>query len=274
MASLFSCLLAIIACLLGIPVTLLFIEVVAAIALPPRKYSDRSLQAPRRRVAVVIPAHNESSGLLPTIGDIKAQLRTRDLLLVVADNCLDDTAAVAASAGAEIIERHDPERLGKGYALDFALKHLSLDPPAIVIFIDADCRVAEAAIDQLITACEATQRPVQALDLMIAPNESPINYRVAEFAWRVKNWVRPLGLNALNLPCQLMGTGMAFPWGVIRSAHLASGSIVEDLKLGLDLAQKESPPLFCPTSIIKSHFPSSIEGATNQRKRWEGGHIR
>jgi cellulose synthase/poly-beta-1,6-N-acetylglucosamine synthase-like glycosyltransferase len=71
-----------------------------------------------------------------------------------------------------------------------------------------------------------------------------------------------------------MGTGMAFPWEVIRSANLASGSIVEDLKLGLDLAQTESPPLFCPSASVTSHFPLSVEGAKSQRKRWEEGHIR
>ena len=77
---------------------------------------------------------------------------------------------------------------------------------------------------------------MQALDLMKAPDQSVINFQVAEFAWRVKNWVRPLGLSALGLPCQLMGTGMAFPWNVVRSAKLASGQVVEDLNLGLELA--------------------------------------
>ena len=57
----------------------------------------------------------------------------------------------------------------------------------------------------------------------------------------MKNWVRPLGLSNLNLPCQLMGTGMAFPWELIRSANLASGSIVEDTKLGLELASGRTP---------------------------------
>ena len=101
--------------------------------------------------------------------------------------------------------------MGKGYALDFGLKHLAANPPDIVIIIDADCRVSENAIETMAQACAATGRPVQVLDLMTAPEGSPINYRVAEFAWRVKNWVRPLGLSALGLPCQLMGTGMAFP---------------------------------------------------------------
>jgi len=200
-------------------------------------------------------------------------MRAGDRMLVVADNCIDDTAAVAAATGAEVIERNDPTRMGKGYALDFALKHLSLDPPAIVIIIDADCRVEEGAIDQLATACAMTHSPIQALNLMTAPDETRINYRVAEFAWRVKNWVRPLGLNALNLPCQLMGTGMAFPWGVIRSGNLANRSIVEDLKLGIDLAQSGTPAQFCPSASVKSHFPLSVEGAESQRQRWEGGHI-
>ena len=70
-----------------------------------------------------------------------------DRLIVVADNCSDDTAAVASSAGAETVERNEPAKIGKGYALDHALRHLALDPPAVVICVDADCIVSEGAID-------------------------------------------------------------------------------------------------------------------------------
>ena len=38
-------------------------------------------------------------------------------LLVVAGNCTDDTAVVAAASGAEVIDRNDPEKKGKAYAL-------------------------------------------------------------------------------------------------------------------------------------------------------------
>jgi cellulose synthase/poly-beta-1,6-N-acetylglucosamine synthase-like glycosyltransferase len=108
---------------------------------------------------------------------------------------------------------------------------------------------------------------------MTAPEGASINYRVAEFAWRVKNWLRPLGLDALGLPCQLAGTGMAFPWDVIRSVDLASGSLVEDLKLGLDLAAAGHAPLFCPSARVTSRFASSLAGNAGQRRRWEHGHI-
>src|ERR1700730_8153144 len=116
--------LAIIAALLAIPVAVFCLEIVAAITLPQWQRSVRPNYHPRRRVAVLVPAHNESAGLLPTLADIHGQLHPPDRLLVVADNCADDTAAVARAGGAEVVERHDLTKLGKGYALDWGLRHL------------------------------------------------------------------------------------------------------------------------------------------------------
>jgi cellulose synthase/poly-beta-1,6-N-acetylglucosamine synthase-like glycosyltransferase len=261
--------------LIAIPTVVLCLEIFAAIALPRRQPTiriDKDKRA-RRRLAVLVPARDESTGLLPTLVDIEKQLLPGDRLLVVADNCSDDTAAVAKVGGAEVIERHDPTKLGKGFALDYGLRHLSLDPPEIVIIIDADCKVEGGTIDQLALTAATTGRPVQAIDTMISPAESTVNHQVAEFAGLVKRWLRPLGLHALGLPCQLLGTGMAFPWDVIRSVDLASGSIAEDLKLGLELSLAGHSPAFCPSACVTSEFPSSIKGTKTQRKRWEQGSI-
>jgi len=274
MALVVSWALAILAALFAVLALVLLLEVLAAIALPQRRgpgaSNDRDV---RPRIAVVVPAHNEDTGIRATIEDIRAQLFAGDRLLVVADNCTDETAAVAADAGADVVERHDLTRIGKGYALDYGLQRLCADPPQIVIVIDADCRLAQNAIERLSLASAGSGRSVQALYLMTAPDGAPINHRVAEFAWRVKNWVRPLGLAALGLPCYLMGTGMAFPWDLIRSAVLASGEIVEDRKLGYDLAAAGHAPLFCTSAVVTSRFPASVEGAKTQRQRWEHGHL-
>src|SRR6185437_2759739 len=104
-----------------------------------------------------------------TLDDVKPQLRSTDRLVVVADNCSDDTASVATERGAEVAIRNDLARIGKGYALDWGIKHLAADPPDIVIVIDADCRVAAGTIACLAGACERQQRPVQSLNLMTAP---------------------------------------------------------------------------------------------------------
>lgn len=108
---------------------------------------------------------------------------------------------------------------------------------------------------------------------MKSPENSAINHGFAEFAWLVKNWSRPLGLWRLNCPVQLMGTGMIFPWEVIRSAPLASGDLVEDMKLGLDLAVVGKAPCFFPFAVVSSEFPMSDKGADSQRQRWVQGHI-
>jgi cellulose synthase/poly-beta-1,6-N-acetylglucosamine synthase-like glycosyltransferase len=263
--------LGIIATCVAVPCTFFFVEIIAAFFSAPKQLTAQHRGS--TRVAVLVPAHNEGAGLRPTLLDLKSQLGKRDRLIVVADNCTDTTATVAASLGAEVTIRNDPTKIGKGYALDWGVKHLAADPPDVVIVIDADCRVEAGAIDRLATTSIMTTRPVQARYLMRGVGGSLLNHQVSEFAWRVKNWVRPLGLGALALPCQLMGSGMAFPWKTIRSVELANGCIVEDLKLGLDLAIAGRPPVFCPSATVTSHFASSRQGCDTQRQRWEHGHI-
>jgi cellulose synthase/poly-beta-1,6-N-acetylglucosamine synthase-like glycosyltransferase len=268
-----SGLLVVVAALVATSVLTFFLEVVAAIALSRQTVRAFPCRWVRPPIAVLVPAHNESLGLLTTLANIRSQLLRDDRLLVVADNCSDDTADVARGAGAEVVERNDPTRVGKGYALDWGVRHLSSNPSEIVLIVDADCKFADGAIDSLVFTCSTTDRPTQALYLMTAPHISEVNYQVAEFSWRVKNYLRPLGLRALSLPSQLMGTGMAIPWNVLKLVNLGSPQIVEDLKLGLDLALAGHPPLFCPSARITSEFPSSAEGAKSQRKRWEQGHL-
>jgi cellulose synthase/poly-beta-1,6-N-acetylglucosamine synthase-like glycosyltransferase len=271
MQDIVSWLLAILAVVVAIPTALLCLEILAGMLSPPACAGPTG--GTRRRIAVVVPARNESATISLTLRDIQPQLSPGDRLLVVADNCKDDTADIARQVGAEVIERHNPTRIGKGYALDFGIRHLEGSPPDVVVVIDADCGVAQGAIGRLVSVCASTGRPVQALYLMTMPSGSQINHQVAEFAWRVKNWARPLGLAGFRLPCQLMGTGMTFPWEVIRTADLAHDWSVEDLKLGLELAEAGHAPIFCPTALVTSCFAATARGADIQRRRWEHGHI-
>src|SRR5712691_5836778 len=139
------------------------------------------------RTTVLIPAHNEGAGILPTIRDAQAQLGPNDRILVVADNCTDDTAAIVQAAGVEVTVRADPARRGKGYALEFGVRHLGLNPPGVVVIMDADCRLGEHALRHLSANAMASGRPVQSLYLMLARENAPPGKSVNLFAWRVKN---------------------------------------------------------------------------------------
>ena len=85
--------------------------------------------------------------------------------------------------------------------------------------------------------------------------------------------VRPIGLAAMGMPCQLYGTGMAFPWPLLEQLSLASGNIVEDMKLTVDLIERGTLPLFCSDATVVSAFPAAADAADAQRKRWEHGHL-
>ncbi|WP_406851212.1 glycosyltransferase family 2 protein [Herbaspirillum huttiense] len=256
--------------LLAIPVTVLLVQVLAARFARPR---STVLSPLRPRIAVLVPAHNEAGGIAEVIAGIRAQLAQGDRVLVVADNCSDDTAAIARAAGAEVTERFHDVLRGKGYALDHGIRQLSQDPPDVVIIVDADCFLGPDALDTVSRAAVQSGRPVQALYLMHVPQESGAMRKIAEFAWLVKNYVRPLGFQRLGQPCQLMGTGMAFGWQQIGRVDLATGHIVEDMKLGVDLATVGQPPLFCPDALVYSYFPVSESGVSTQRTRWEHGHL-
>jgi cellulose synthase/poly-beta-1,6-N-acetylglucosamine synthase-like glycosyltransferase len=255
---------------LMLPVLVLLLQVLAAIFLPKSAYNAT---AARPSVAVLIPAHNESLGILATIQTILPQLNALDQLLVIADNCTDDTAAIAKNLGVTVVERFNADLRGKGYALDYGVQQLGNTPPQVVMIIDADCCVSADFIQVLAQACFRLQRPVQALDLMLAPPNPSLKMRIAEFAWTVKNKVRPLGFKALGLPCQLMGTGMAFLWCDITKMPLANGHIAEDMKLGIDFCRISKAPVFIPDVLVTSLFPQGEQATTTQRARWEHGHL-
>jgi cellulose synthase/poly-beta-1,6-N-acetylglucosamine synthase-like glycosyltransferase len=256
--------------LVFVPGTVFFVQTVCALL--PRS-AARPPAVDRPRVAVLVPAHDESAGIAATLASLFPQLEEGDRLLVVADNCSDDTVRIAAAAGAEVVERKDPFRRGKGYALDFGIRHLAKDAPQVVVIVDADCFVAWGSIDRIARLSLATDRPIQALYLIKSHPSSGGMTSIAEFACLVKNLVRPLGFHRLHLPCQLMGSGMAIPWRALTLIHLASSHIVEDIKMGVDLARAGMPPLFCPDALVESYFPVNQDGSQTQRIRWEHGHL-
>lgn len=258
------------AIVLAIPIAVLFIECIAALWPLPH---PATFSSARPRLTVLIPAHNESIEIRRTIEALRPQLTDADQLLVVADNCTDETAAIARGCGATVIERQSIDQRGKGYALDFGLSAIESNPPDVVVTVDADCWVHDGAIDQIARQAAATGRPVQALYLMEQPTRSSSKDAVSALAFLVKNLVRPTGLAQLGLPCALTGTGMAFPWQTIRGAALASGNIVEDMQLGLDLAIAHAAPQFCPTARVTGRLPQASQAAKTQRTRWEHGHI-
>jgi glycosyltransferase involved in cell wall biosynthesis len=269
MTVLISVILIIVGLALLVPTLVLLVEVIAGVIGPGRRVSSNLLEKPR--ACVLIPAHNEETGLEKTLLSLLPQISGDDMILVVADNCNDGTAGVARKMGVKVVERQNLDQRGKGYALAYGLDAIRDEPPDVVIMIDADCTALPGSILALKQHTVHAKRPVQALNLMRAPAGHEQRFAVAEFAWRIKNLIRPLGLSRFGMPCQLMGTGMAFPWELARDTRFASGNIVEDLELGIRMARRRVAPVFFTGATVLSEFPVSKDGEISQRRRWEGG---
>lgn len=101
--------------------------------LAKRKAAKAAAQeATPHNYAVLICARNESAVIADLIGSLRSQTYDQSLLhiFVLADNCTDDTSAIARSAGATVYERFNNVQVGKGYALQTLLGHLEQDYPA------------------------------------------------------------------------------------------------------------------------------------------------
>jgi cellulose synthase/poly-beta-1,6-N-acetylglucosamine synthase-like glycosyltransferase len=59
----------------------------------------------------------------------------------------------------------------------------------------------------------------------------------------------------------------------LAHAPLASGEIVEDLVLGLELTRRGFGPAFCESARVWSDLPTNPEAAVVQRTRWEHGYM-
>ena len=76
--------------------------------------------------AILIAARNEEKVIGNLLQSILDQDYDKNLIktIVVADNCTDNTAEIARSFGTTVFERFNQEKIGKGYALDFAIDML------------------------------------------------------------------------------------------------------------------------------------------------------
>ena len=259
------------AAVVAVPMLTVVIETVAAFR-RRRLIATADPENGRPRVGVIVPAHNEESGIRRTLETVMPQLRENDRCVVVADNCDDATAAIARAGGAEVVERFHATDRGKGFALAAGMDALRADAPAVVIIIDADCCPEPGTLDTLSAACVATHAAVQAADILSVSENVSQTGRLSAFAFIVKNVVRQRGMAVLGQPALLQGTGMAFPWMTIDACDLATGSIVEDLVMGLDLVERGSPVRFCDRACVVS---GQGEGAAlqTQRTRWEHGYL-
>jgi cellulose synthase/poly-beta-1,6-N-acetylglucosamine synthase-like glycosyltransferase len=237
--------------------------------------SRRALKLrPLPRVVLLVPAHNEASTIASCVHSLRRQSYERALyqIVVVSDNCVDDTALRAQRAGATVMVRRRPSEAGKGHALKWAFERVlrNWEPDAVVV-VDADARADEDFLAKLVWSYVLGADVVQGESLIAETNSRRGMLRVAAFL--LVNHVRPAGRAVLGLPSNLAGNGTLFARRVLESVPWDAFTGAEDVEYSVKLRQAGVAPVFGGGAILRSPGPPSDAAAETQRLRWEGGKV-
>jgi len=240
----------------------------------PRKPPEIDMPEPFA-LTVVVPAHNEKLTIARCVRSIfAAGCGSIDLrVVVVADNCTDQTASIARSAGARVLERFDTSRRGKGYALNFAFAALSDTNTQAFAIVDADTEVERNFLIETAAAFRSGAAATQCRYLVRNPDSS-IRTRLMRLTVAAYNVLRPRGRANLGLSAGLYGNGFALSAETLRAVPYDAYSVVEDLEYHLALLQSGRKVTFLDRTTVYADMPAAGPGVENQRARWEGGRLR
>jgi cellulose synthase/poly-beta-1,6-N-acetylglucosamine synthase-like glycosyltransferase len=233
--------------------------------------------AARARFKIVIPAHNEELGITETVKSCQAQDYPEDLfeLIVIADNCLDSTAALARRAGATVVERSDDRNRSKGHALRFLFDRLEtsgeMENTDAFVIIDSDTVVDAVLLRGFANRLEEGHDWIQAYDT-VSNHDATWRTRQLAYSFSLINGVRFLGQNALGLSAGLCGNGMCMSVRGLRRHPWRTCGLIEDIEYSWQLRVQGEMIVFAPEVACYATMPTHCgSAASNQRRRWEFG---
>jgi 1,2-diacylglycerol 3-beta-glucosyltransferase len=256
--------------LLGLPALLAAGYLLGATLLSARLPRPAPSEA-TRRFRFVVPAHNESAGIAETVQSLLAVDYPRELfeVVVVADNCSDDTADKARAAGATVVVRHDTEKRGKGYALDHVF---STTPPEVdaVVVIDADTLVSPNILRAFAARRDRGAEAIQA-DYAVRNPNAGWRTRLVAIAFGAFHIVRSRARERLGLSCGLRGNGMCFATSLLKTVPHQAYSVVEDVEYGLRIGERGYRVFYTDEAHVYGEMVTTSAAANTQRRRWEEG---
>ncbi|OVZ62381.1 glycosyl transferase family 2 [Pigmentiphaga sp. NML030171] len=259
-------------CLAAVPATVscLYLGLMTLLSwrAPIPQPASRSL-----RFDILVPAHNEAAVIERTVASL-LQIdwpADRMRVVVIADNCSDDTARLAAAAGATVIERRDDTLRGKGYALAHGIAHSAAGQWADAIaVVDADTVVSPNFLSAFAARIERGAQALQANYGVLNPDDS-WRTRIITIAYGAFHAVRGRARERLRVSCGLRGNGMGFTHELLRDHPFRSVSLTEDLEQGIVLGLEGIRVWYVDEAHADAELVATGSASVSQRQRWEGG---
>ena len=225
------------------------------------KKKDTKTFEPQKKFAMLVAAHNEEVVIENLVESLKHLDYPKELydIFVIADNCTDNTAKIARAAGANVFERFNKEKRGKGFALEWMFdKIFKMDThyDGIAVF-DADNLVDKNFLKEMNNKMCEGFKVVQGYIDSKNPQDSWITESYA-IAFTSANRMLQLAKSNIGLSAQIGGTGFVIDTATLKKLGWGATCLTEDLEFSCKL-------------ILNDEKPLTLKASWNQRKRWMQG---
>ncbi|QAA33735.1 glycosyl transferase family 2 [Clostridium manihotivorum] len=229
---------------------------------------------PQKTFALVVAAHNEET----VIGDIIQSLSELNYpkemydVFVIADNCTDKTAEKVRKLGANVFERFDKEKRGKGYALEWMFDNIfkmEKKYDAVAVF-DADNLVSKNFLTEMNRMFLKGYKVVQGFLDSKNPKDTWITGSYSISFWS-SNRMFQLSRSNLGLSNQLGGTGFCIETEALRTLGWGATCLTEDLEFTCKLVLNGHKVGWAHEAVVYDEKPLTLAQSWAQRKRWMQG---
>lgn len=244
----------------------------ALLSLRPRKPAP--LGEGRTNFLIMLAAHNEEKVIAATVRTLSALQypEARCSVLVIADDCSDDTVLEARFAGARVLVKPGPAK-GKGHVIQWALAQPEIraaDWQALIL-LDADSRPRPDFLLYMDAAVLDGAVAVQGRSESVPQAGWVANGYAVNNSQRNRTW--HLAREMAGFSAALTGTGVCLTRGLLESMPPVTKTLTEDLEYSAQLARSGIRVRYLHEALIRIEQPHSLRSSVHQRLRWARGQI-
>jgi len=235
---------------------------------------ETKILTPEKTFAVIVAAHNEESVIGQLINNLQTLEYPKELydIYVIADNCTDDTAAIAQNAGAIVCERTHAEKKGKGFAMEWMFAKLftfKKQYDAVAIF-DADNLVHPRFLLEMNNRLCKGDKLVQGYLDAKNPYDTWVSGTFAIAFWVIDH-IWHLAKTNIGLSSVLGGTGMCITTDVLKKHGWGATCLTEDMEFTMKALTEGIKTTWAHDAIVYDEKPLTFKQSWDQRKRWAQG---